>query len=189
MYWNGALNGCSKRQETPFFKAAIGIDQSTFRWESGLNHQLCKTVMCGNEASFGLKDESCANSVVFEGIVDDISGVSCSGINGGYGITDSCQWNIPAPACQYTVIDDSNVNDPGDGIENNNEKENRSNFDVIINKGGHFYESTMFYILLSIFVITFCGIIICVYKHSKNRMMDDDHGMNDDDEEPSEFAE
>ena len=203
MYWNGELNGCNKRQNIPFSQAAIGISDTdqTFRWESGLNNLLCKVVMCGNEASFGLKDESCAYSVDFKGVVDDINDVSCTGIDGGYGITNSCRWNVPTPQCVYTIGDGTSTNDDeAVGGEGNDEKENRSDFDVIINKGGHFYESTMFYILLGIFIVTFCGIIVCVYKHSKNRMINGDEDENGNgngngdgrdiqDEEPSEFAE
>eukprot|EP00486_Rosalina_sp_Unknown_P005145 CAMPEP_0201571096 /NCGR_PEP_ID=MMETSP0190_2-20130828/13699_1 /ASSEMBLY_ACC=CAM_ASM_000263 /TAXON_ID=37353 /ORGANISM="Rosalina sp." /LENGTH=280 /DNA_ID=CAMNT_0047995377 /DNA_START=92 /DNA_END=931 /DNA_ORIENTATION=- len=147
VYWNGDLDGCNKKQDVSFAQAAIGIGDEfkTSRWESGLSNQLCKVVTCGTDASFGIKDESCAYSVDFSGIVDDIHDVSCSGLDGGYGISDSCQWSIPTPNCRYMVVDDG-TNDEGDGVGNNNEKENRSGFDVIINKGGHFYESTMFYI-------------------------------------------
>jgi len=109
MYWNGELNGelngCNKRPHTSFYEASIAVYDSdkTFRWESGLNNQLCKIVMCGNEASFGLKDESCASSVDFKGIVDDINDVSCTGINAGYGMTYSCEWNIPTPICKHSL--------------------------------------------------------------------------------------
>ncbi len=54
------------------------------------------------------------------------------------------------------------------------------------NKGGHFYESTMFYILLAIGLMTCLGILTCVMRSQKKANAQIEEGVQ---EEPLEFQE
>eukprot|EP00484_Ammonia_sp_Unknown_P024484 CAMPEP_0197024266 /NCGR_PEP_ID=MMETSP1384-20130603/4854_1 /TAXON_ID=29189 /ORGANISM="Ammonia sp." /LENGTH=1024 /DNA_ID=CAMNT_0042452623 /DNA_START=89 /DNA_END=3163 /DNA_ORIENTATION=- len=186
VYWSSDLDTCSKSDADTFAQAAVGVysNELVNAWQSGTAHQLCKVVECGQSASFGIKDnQQCTDSVDFDGVIDSVDNVQCSGAYGGYGIDDSCEWQVPAPQCQvdYNIVD----NDDGsnNGVETNPETENRNTFDTITNKGGHFYESVMFYLLIGIFALTAVCIVVCIIKHSKNveipdlqSELADDHG-------------
>eukprot|EP00483_Globobulimina_turgida_P013568 UN13593 len=86
----------------------------------------------------------------------------------------------------YVVGD--GVGGDGNGVQGDDQKENKSTFDTITNKGGHFYESAMFYILLSICLLTCFGIIGCVVRSQrKDNAQVEGTGDVEEDIEPLQF--
>jgi len=163
MYWQSNTTHCVKGDDDTFaLGATLGIDtDDDFEiksWESGSGHSICQQVSCGNEAMFGLKDGgSCSHSANFT-----VDGVTCSGTAGG-----SCLWTIPAPECLLHVVDDFESDLGSDLYETNEEQQADNTWHTITNRGGHFYESTVFFVLLAISALTCISVVGCVVKLSK----------------------
>jgi len=167
MYWQHNTTHCVKGDDDVFALTSTGIhiEDQISSWESGSGHSICQLVSCGSEAMFGLKDEgSCADSANFTA-----DGVTCSGANGGYGIDDSCAWTVTAPECLLQIVDDggSELDESDYQYETNEEQQADNTWHTITNRGGHFYESTVFYVLLAISALTCISVVGCVVKLSK----------------------
>jgi len=167
----------------------------------------CQTVPCSDFAQFVVKDgDGCAASEPLDDVsIDGLDGISCSA-----SLHDSCVWKVPSPQCShfsqiakpgtitlsttttttttsttnYVVSNDDGANDQNGG-QSNDKNRDGSTFDAMTNRGGHFAESAMFYILLTFCALTICCIVGCVIKHSQKRVAqpNDDDGNVDDIEE------
>eukprot|EP01083_Nonionella_stella_P288918 983169_1 len=192
----------------------LGDGVTALQWFS--NDAICETATCGAVVQFAVRDgDGCSTShdvVVMD--MDGVPGVECKTTE----IYESCGWTVNTPQCEDVVTTSTtaessttqtstqtseyavnNDDDDSDGVNNQygeeNKKENRNTFDTMTNKGGHFHESTMFFMLLSLCVLTCLGIVGCVYKHSKQQDAqiegdaEDVEDVEQVHEEPLEFEE
>jgi len=172
MHWTTDQTQCVKGEDDVFAQSTTSSlpQDALSSWQSGTGHSICEMVSCGGEAVFGVKDDgSCADSEGFVGALDGAPGVTCSGSDGGYGIDGSCKWTVPAPECLLHIVNDvqSELLDDNDYQYDNDEQPSDSAWHTITNRGGHFYESTVFYVLLAISALTCISVVGCVVKLSK----------------------
>ena len=151
----------------------------------------CQTVACSDFAEFVVRDgDGCAlTDELMSVTIDGVDEIQCSA-----SVSDSCLWRVPSPQCShfvsvpkppsttttttttsgtdntnnYVIVNDDDDNEV-DGGGSNDKNSDRSTFDAMTNKGGHFAESAMFYILLAFCMLTIVCIIGCVYKHSQEK--------------------
>lgn len=201
---------CSKSDD--YFEYAVTLneeedDDTAMNYHWLLGEKRCQIAACSESVQFAVLDgDGCAESLDVSIVnMDGVDGVECSASP-----SNSCEWNIPIPTCSdeesvdspttttstttttaTTTTQQQPQNDGDNNQETNNKKESRNTFDTITNKGGHFYESAMFAILLTFSVLTCLGIIGCVIKHSKKEQGDETIAIEGDveQEEPSEFEE
>jgi len=183
---------CAKGEGDVFALSATGshIEDESVSWRSGMDHAICQSVSCGAEAVFALKDEgSCSESVAFEGSLDAVEGVSCSG-NEAYDVEGSCKWTVPAPECHVEVVVDdgaSELLEDNDYQYGNDEQQSENTWHTITNRGGHFYESTVFYVLLAISALTCVSVVGCVIKLSKGTVSANELGLHEEPLEPADW--
>jgi len=169
MYWQQGTE-CAKSDDDTFALSSFGSasEDHVSLWQSGVDHAICNVVSCGTDATFSIKDrDSCALSENFSGTVDSMEGVTC-GVTSDEYVVDACLWTVPAPECLLYVVDDtgSEQMDKNDFLNDNDEQQTDDTW-TITNQGGHFYESTVFYVLLAVSALTCISVVGCVVKLSK----------------------
>ena len=89
---------CGKTDTISHMCSNEGSDGLISDWSSGSAQKQCKTVRCGEEAEFGIKDiDSCAD-VDYAGTINGIS-ASCSSYSYCDGSDSDCYWKFKAPDC------------------------------------------------------------------------------------------
>merc|ERR1719361_2823004 len=177
MYWQQDTQ-CAKSDEDSF-ATAVAMDQVSV-WQSGVENSICNVVTCGTEAVFSVKDgDSCSD--IWTGTVDSMD-VSCSA-NGD----DACSWTVPAPECLLHVLDTGNEQ-LDDYLGENEEQQTDGTWHTITNQGGHFYESTVFYVLLAVSALTCISVVGSVVKLSKGaQSMEGSLDLHEEPLEPSDW--
>eukprot|EP01084_Bolivina_argentea_P088760 160257_1 len=100
IYWNEDLPECDKKGQ---ISHACPTDGDKIEgWSAGIEHKMCKTVSCGERASFGVKDGSfCKESLAYGMISSTMVACYTGGTCGGN--EKACRWSIPAPECEETT--------------------------------------------------------------------------------------
>jgi len=158
MHWKQGMQ-CAKLDDDIFTMDEVSV------WQSGVDHAICHVVSCGTEAVFSVKDdESCSDS--FSGTVDTMEKVTCSAATDG-DIDGACSWTVPAPECLLVVVDDTESELYGENQSGTEDEQTDNPWNTITNEGGHFYESTVFFVLLAVSALTCISVVGCVVKLSK----------------------